>query len=656
MAIRWKIRFMSLLGTSYEADIYDSSYTGTATELTGGAQPFVTRELDDEDLYTPIRTQSGYLRFIVENASIVSQIQPVKATDRPVILKSGNNVVWVGFLRPEQYSQPWMATPYEIELPLMSVMEAMQGVEFTQSEGYVSFFSMVQTVSSYLPIDIYITAPSETPVKDVFVQNNNFREFLTIAERAERDTQNIYECVSIYEVIEAFCKYFGFSLHEYAGSFFCVATTADDSLHYLDIEPNGNTRESQWGSNTLQWMTICGADNLLDYSKVYRRIKGEFDTNKDKMEKVFDIDEFFKQFSVQGAYPTTAPRNLLFYGNAEIQPYKNGVQKTEWISDSTLSDSGGQIIRKPDARLNAVERAGATWNDEFFVKSVKTKASTPESAIKFNIPNYIYLNSGEYAALNIDGSVLPWFDVTQGEGFIKKLHCKVRIGNYWLRVVEQSGYLPRYEWTTTESACYLMVDESGNLTAYGAQYTLDYRAEAEMDHISGFAIDMPSGLSAGYYSVYFELLANAEPTADFGDYSSIVYLISGLTIRVLRGTNSVSQPTAEFDKNTVIRKTNGLYADDYTIGCTITSKRGVQYGAGVVLDENHAYVSTKYDTLGVERRAAVMNKSREIISVKVRKNIQPIDYVTNNQVRYAVISQSIDWRDDTNEIRIINLS
>lgn len=655
MAIRWKIRFMSLLGTSYEADIYDNDFTGTPTELIAGAQPFVTRELEDEDIYTPIRTQSGYLRFIVENASIISQIQPIKATDRPVVLKTGNTVVWVGFLRPEQYSQPWEAAPYEIELPLMSVMEAMQGVEFAQSEGYVSFFSMVQTISSYLPTDIYITAPDETPVKDVYVQNNNFREFLTIAERTERDTQNIYECVSIYEVIEAFCKYFGFSLHEYGESFYCVATTTDDSMHYIDIDPSGNARDSQWGSVTMVWMTICGAGNRLDYSKVYRRIKGEFDTNRNKMEQVFAIDEFFKQFSVQGAYPTAAPRNLLFYGNSEVQPYKNGVQKTEWISDG-LPDSGGQIIRRPDARLNAVEQTGAAWDDFFYIQSEKTKASTPESAIKFNIPNYIYLNSGEYAALNIDGSVLPWFDVTQGDGFIKKLHCKVRIGSYWLHTIEQSGYLPRYEWTTTESTCYLMVDESGNLTAHGTQYTLDYRAEAELDHISGFAIDMPSGLSAGYYSVYFELLANAEPEADFGDYSSIGYLISGLTIRVLRGVNSVSQPTPDLDKNTVIRKTNGLYADDYTVGCTITSKRGVQYGAGVVLDENHAYVSTKYDTLGIERRAAVINKSREIITVQVRKNIQPIDLVAYNQADYAVISQSIDWRNATNEIRIINLS
>ena len=225
-----------------------------------------------------------------------------------------------------------------------------------------------------------------------------------------------------------------------------------------------------------------------------------------------------------------------------------------------------------------------------------------------------------------------------------------------MKTVEQSGYLPRYEWTTTESRCYLMVDEAGNLTANGAQYTLDYRVEADMDRISGFAIDMPSGLAAGYHSVYFELLANGEPSADFGSYSSIGYLISGLAIRVLRGVNSVSTPTPEFDKNTVIRKTNGLYADDYTIGCTITSKRGVQFGSGVVLDANHAYVSTKYDEQGVVRRAAIMNKSREIITVQVRKNVQPIDSVTYNSHTYAILSQSIDWRNDANEIRIINLS
>lgn len=649
------MRFVSLLETSYTVDIYDSSYSSnTPVEIVGGADAFVTREMDDEDMYLPIRTQSGYLRFIVQNATIVNDMQPVNSTDRPVVLRDGNDAVcWIGFLRPEQYNQPWAPTPYEIEIPLMSVMEAMQGVKVPQTEGYFSFYSLVRLINDYVPVDIYITSPQETPIDEVFVQKNNFRELLTVAERSERGTSDIYECQSLYEVMEAFCQYFGFSLHEFGDTFFCVVYP-DTNIHYYDYAPDGSSQESQWGSETMTNLVICGADNILNYSKMYRRIKGEFDTGRDKMEEVFGINEFFKQFSVQGGYPAGAPRNLLFNGNAEIQPYKNGSQVVAWIAESP-TDSGGQIIRKPDARLNSVEREGATWSDEFLVFSQKSKAGTPESALKFNIPNYVYLNGNEYAAINIDGSVLPWYDATQGDGFIKKLHCKFRIGPYWLKTVEQSGVLPRYEWSATETACYLMVNESGGLTAHGTQYTLDYRAEADMDRISGFAIDVPSALDPGYYSVYFELLANAEATADFGEYAYIGYLISDLTIRMLRGVNSVSNPTPDFDKNTVIRNTNGMYQDDYTVGCVMTTKRGVQFGAGVALDENHAYITTKYDEQGIIRRAAIMNKSREMINVKVRNMVQPIDSVTYGGHTYGILSQSMNWRDDRNEIRIINL-
>ena len=650
MAVHWTLRFKSFLGTDYTVDIYDNDYSGsTPVQLTGGDQPFVTREMDDDDMYTPIRTQSGYLRFIVESSTILAEIQPVKATDRPVVLRNGSNVEWVGFLQPEQYNQPWIAPKYEIEVPLMSIMSAMQSVDFTQAEGYVSFFSLVRTINSYVPEDIYITAPQETPVKDVFVQNNNFREFLTIAERSERGTTNKYECTSVYEAVRAFCEYFGFSLHEYKDTFFCVVYP-DTDIHYYDIAPDGSDQESQWGNVTMDWLTICGANNHKSYSNIYRRIYGEFETGRAKMEDVYAIGQFFKQFSVQGAYPTTAPRNLLFYGNAEIQPYKNNSQEVAWIADSP-TDSGGQIIRKPDVRQNIVPYNGATWSDELLVFSQAAKAATPETALKLNIPTYIYLNSDEYAALNIDASVMPWYDVTQGEGFIKKLHCKLRIGEYWLNTIEQPGYQPSFVWTTTESACFLEVDENGAFT----QHAIDYRANADMDKVSGFAIDMPSGLAAGYYDVYFELLANAEASADFSTYGAIGYLIHGLTFRVLRGVNSVSQPTPNFDVNTISRTTNGNNLDDYTVSSTITTKRGVQYGTGAALDENHAYITTKYDELGIVRRAAVMNKYRELLTVSVRNHTQPIDGVSYHSQKYGILSQTIDWRNDTNAIRIINL-
>jgi hypothetical protein len=329
------------------------------------------------------------------------------------------------------------------------------------------------------------------------------------------------------------------------------------------------------------------------------------------------------------------------------------MQTAEYFN--TTSDSGGQIIRRRDERLNIVERNGSAWSDLFWISSQKDEANTPESAIKFNIPRKIYLNDDEYAALNIDATVLPYNDATQGEGFIKKLHCKVKVGDYWLNIIEQSGYWPRYEWTTTESRCYLKVDESGNITMDGLQYTISWQANAAMDSINGFAIDLPAGLDPGNYSIYFELLANAEQAADFGEYSSIDYLVSGLTIRVLRGVNNPTEPTPNFDHNTIIRDTNGMYEDDYIVECPITSKRGVQYGAGMALTSGKAYVSTKYDQLGIVRRAAIMNKSREVLTVKVRNNTQPIDSVDYKSQTYGILSQSINWRDNENEIRIINL-
>lgn len=647
MAIRWQIKFMSFLGTSYVLSIYDADYTGsTITQLTGAADPFVTSEDTDEVFYIPIRTQSGYIKFIVENDSIVGDMMPVLATDRPVVLRTlAGAVCWVGFLSQEQYSQPWEPCPYEVEIPVVSVMSAMQGIQFTQADGYTSVLSLLNTINRYLPVNISAVMSDLSPIDGVFVQNRNFHE--TETGSSSLSTSN--ECDSIYACMEQFCEYFGVSLREYGGVFY-FAVAGQNTARYEDIDLNGNTQQSQWGSTTLAYLTICGANNKRDYSTPYRRVIGSFDTGKDSSKSVFEQPTFFERFSVQGAYPTPAPTNLLYYGDAEIQPYKNGTQQTAWLLDYV--DYGGQMIRHREERLNSVAKNGSAWNDYFFVLSRKNQAGTASKAIVFNIPRTVYINSGEYAAFNINCNVSAWYDVTQGGDFIKRLYCKIKIGNYWLRIVEQSGYLPRYEWTTTESVCYLIVD-NGKITREGAQYTLDYRTESMMDSISGMAIDMPSGLSAGYYSVYMELLCNAETTELFGDYSSISYLVSDLKIDVLRATNSVTQPTPNLDSNDFTEVAADIRGGDYNVDCAITTRQGVQYGAGCALDSDRAYITTRYDSQGINRRASFLARSRDLLTIAVRKHIKPINVVTYGSKEYAVLSQEINWRDDTNNIRII---
>lgn len=649
MGIRWQIKFKSFLGTAYVLNIYDSEWSpiGNITQLKGADVPFITNEDNDEDIYKPIRNQSGYIRFIAENTSIVGQMMPSNPTDRPVVLTAGETTIrWAGFLSNEQYSQPWQPCPYVVEIPVVSMTMAMRGVKFTQAEGYTSLLGLINTINGYLPFTTELVVPSDIPVGNVFVNNNNFREFLTIPERADRGTTDMYECRYIYECVEEFCKYFGISLHEYQGVFYF---TTHNATLYEDVDLSGNTRENLWSTYTLAKLVLCGASNLVDFSQVFRSITGIFITGRDKAENVYSSpDSFFKNFLVEGDYFNT---DLLFYGNNEILPYANGIQQTLWISGSPTY-SGGQIIRHRDETLNIINAKGSSWNDYFNVYSQKADAGSPQTAIAFNIPNKIYINDNEYTALNISCSVGAWYELTQGEDFIKRLHCKVKVGNYWL-MSEHPSSSPdstQYSWTTSESSCWLLID-NGSVTMENAIVTLDFRAEAQMENITGFAIDMPSDLVPGYYNVYMELLCNAEDTADFDIYSSIGYLVRDLRVKVLRAVNNVSQPTPDFEENSIIRF-NDKMGEDYGVDGIITTKRGTQYGVGMALDADHGYISTKYDELGVIRRANALGDIKEILTIDVRKNIQPTDLVAIHSSDYSLLSQAVNWRDDTNTMRI----
>jgi hypothetical protein len=92
--------------------------------------------------------------------------------------------------------------------------------------------------------------------------------------------------------------------------------------------------------------------------------------------------------------------------------------------------------------------------------------------------------------------------------------------------------------------------------------------------------------------------------------------------------------------------------EDYSVDSIISTKRGTQFGVGAALNSNHAYISTKYDELGITRRTAALSASKEILTIDVRKRTQPIDYVTVNNTDYNILSQSTNWRDDINRIKI----
>ena len=142
--IFWKIKFKSLrAGTDYTVNIYKDATppSGYPLVLKGGAHPFETQEDDNEDMFTPVRTQSGYLRIVddgyAENSSVIPQtvafswkdMLPTTDTDRPVTLthvENGQTVVdWQGFMQAQNFSGVLYGGTQEREFPVQCMLTAL---------------------------------------------------------------------------------------------------------------------------------------------------------------------------------------------------------------------------------------------------------------------------------------------------------------------------------------------------------------------------------------------------------------------------------------------------------------------------------------------------------------------------------------------------
>ena len=151
--IFWKIPFKSLrTGTDYTVNIYKDGAlpSGYPLTLKGGAQPFVTEEDSDEDIFTPIRTQTGYLRFVDDGKAEDSSNQPqevtfnwkdiIPSTDtaRPVTLthhSDGQTVVdWQGFMQAQDFGSTLYGNPQEREFPIQCVLSVTQGTDINYQQ------------------------------------------------------------------------------------------------------------------------------------------------------------------------------------------------------------------------------------------------------------------------------------------------------------------------------------------------------------------------------------------------------------------------------------------------------------------------------------------------------------------------------------------
>ena len=227
------IQFKSLRsGTLYTIDIGGGS--GVAIELKGGAQPFVTQEDDSEDMFTPVRTQTGYIRIVDDgkDAAGVSlgadwwrDLIPSNDTERIVTLTHVENnstvIDWQGFIQPQTFSGVLYGNPQEREFAIQCGLSSLESVPIDTSSAAPKNFAFIIYTFFYGYAAQYETFK--------FQGGADAREWL----RKRVDLRNFLNAdgtprYNAFEVLQEICKYWGWTARTQGQT--VIFTCIDDNV------------------------------------------------------------------------------------------------------------------------------------------------------------------------------------------------------------------------------------------------------------------------------------------------------------------------------------------------------------------------------------------------------------------------------------------
>ena len=238
----WKIKFKSLrAGTDYCVNIYKDGTlpSGYPLTLKGGAQPFTTEEDSDDDMFTPIRTQSGYIRIVDDGLAETSggvstswnwkELLPATDTDRPVVLQKKVSgvwtTVWQGFMQAQNFGGTLYGNPQEREFPVQCPLTVTQGTDINYTHTSIENFA-------YLLKQIVDSIPSVSRPTDFMIQGGTDAQSWLLKRIdwqnfvSEDGDGNLVARFSMYQCLEDMCRFWGWTVRTCGTTMYL--TMADD--------------------------------------------------------------------------------------------------------------------------------------------------------------------------------------------------------------------------------------------------------------------------------------------------------------------------------------------------------------------------------------------------------------------------------------------
>lgn len=731
-AKKYRIPFQSQNGTQYMIYIWEQDYVGSVTTLTGAADPFITQEDATDDIFTPIRQQTGTLRIIDEtgDGSLLESLIPQNNTEKLISLMSGTwngtsftdgTVYWRGFLCAEAFTQPWDQNKKIIEFPVKSMLAALEDVQIPVSKASleVNIAKLVRYAYEALGIgpayvytisDLSIDLPGTEQFFKYCIRWSMFFSEETVLNQA--DSVNELVGISYKDALAMVGRLYGLTFREIAdrlvicqydklqqiisvtqyswsnivnmsnGTFPTITPSelsasallsaftfkgsnniagflqgrksAQITLNIGGITLNMQLPQTTEDTSTVTSISYIVGGNCYCQSHSSRSLATERYTYKKvsvttagspNIYYVYSVVEdsdysHCKSNSVIGSPGTSVPPNPLYTGAFPCRWYYKASDDT-----AAINLKNGLFLNQESVEINRDTVSPA-------------EAYALKSELEFNISNgYLNIDMLQHSFIHPPSTALGWYFDTYPNGNQLQLQMPIaiRIGNY---------YWDGSSWTTTPSTF--------NIPFKNSKIVTNKTASMNVDGTSGWFIPVSGHMTGTVELIIYNYVIVSPYQSERGRLEAHSRIISDLKVEFyMNNTRTASHRGQNVYRKTILQSGFSEVEDKIiqlgTINNNIYAPCFIEDGNLNFVD-TFLYLRNRYqgrmlsiskrpELYLLDRMAAHYNQIRRTYIGVVQTGVDiALQRFTLNGRNYFGIDKQHNWRDDTQEVKFIEVS
>ena len=674
MAIHWKIPFKSLrTGTVYTVNIYDSSYSGDAVELKGAAQPFQTQEDGDDDMFKPVRTQSGYIRFVDDGKDASGNtlssgddwkaLLPLTDTDRPVTLThvSGSSTIvdWCGFMQPQDFGSALYGNPQERSFPIQCPLTVTECTDINYQQPMMQNFAyLLKQVVDSIPQTCrptHVVVQGGSDAQGLLLKLTDWQN-LVVQDAADNPSPryNMFSC------LEDLCRFFGWTARMYGKKLYLVC--ADDTqassfltMTYAQLGTMASGSAAGTTTGTFSSVSLTG--------DIFASTRNEDFVQRGPNTAIVSADANQPSEALIEAWPGGLVKAMYDQGisattGGSFGHGGNATATVKYTNDMLTIDTAflGGSARSGYASFNVMTvRNGGNPTESYNVirikKSYSSGSTTPHATLQ-TVYHHCYSKCYIILSGTIYRQGARFKDADEGiDAGRKKMYLRVGVG---LTRETAMWYNPNVNnsWTSEMSEFSVPIGQESellaNLTTLDSAYGLlfvDFLGSDDLDAISG-----ERSFELADFTVEIErnpIYKYVPADSHFGRYKT-----RDLRTKVEYRSTNVSNVRMEFRSDCIFASDNDMvFGYGVLMNPDGTPFNGFAYNGGSLLVHPEQHLA--------DRVTSYWATSKRRLELELRVNtigeITPQAMVSIDSTTGYPISISREWRDDVLKCTILQL-